>query len=382
VLDAAAAVAVLVRFSRRSASARTTLEVFELLADAAVKHAGADAAAVLEVEEGRASLAAARGLPPHLQGFTRDADTIGPELCRDLVARTEGLGRPRMLPLVAGGDLYGALVLLLREGTPEPEAERLGLAEGLADLAAIAVSRVVQFAELRASREALQRTEKLKALGQMAAGITHDVRNALSPLAIHCVRIKRGLSVDRERVQPAVEDAEAALAHSLEVLERLRDFSRQERERVAVPSELAAVLQAADRLLRPRLGPEGESGRLALRQEPAPAPAVLAPEHELVTVVVNLALNAIEAIGNAAGEVVLRCGSEEDGGFLEVADDGPGMPPEIERHVFEPFFTTKRRGTGLGLANVYAFVQRQGGRLQLTTAPGAGTCIRLWFPAV
>jgi len=77
----------------------------------------------------------------------------------------------------------------------------------------------------------------------------------------------------------------------------------------------------------------------------------------------------------------VRTGHDGAGAWVEVADDGPGMPPEIQDRIFEPLFTTKPEGTGLGLAMVYAFVLRHGGRIAVETASGRGTSIRMWFPA-
>ena len=101
---------------------------------------------------------------------------------------------------------------------------------------------------------------------------------------------------------------------------------------------------------------------------------------EAVSAIVNLIVNATDAMPTG-GVITVRTGAETGGGWIDVIDDGPGMPPEVESRVFEPFFTTKPEGTGLGLAIVYAFVQRHQGKIQLETAPGRGTRIRLWFLA-
>jgi signal transduction histidine kinase len=106
----------------------------------------------------------------------------------------------------------------------------------------------------------------------------------------------------------------------------------------------------------------------------------MARRSELVTAVVNLIFNSIEAMPGG-GAVTLRTGAANDGGWIEIADTGPGMSPEIQQRIFEPFFTTKEQGTGLGLAMVYAFVHRHRGELTVDSIVGQGTRIRLWFPA-
>src|SRR6185369_336988 len=135
---------------------------------------------------------------------------------------------------------------------------------------------------------------------------------------------------------------------------------------VAEPVALERVLETAMDLCGPRL-PAG--GHFELLREPGQTPPVLARRSELVTAVVNLVFNAIEAMPGG-GHIVVRTGADRGGGWIEVADDGPGMPPEIERRIFEPFFTTKDQGTGLGLAMVYAFVHRHSGELTVDTALG------------
>jgi len=110
---------------------------------------------------------------------------------------------------------------------------------------------------------------------------------------------------------------------------------------------------------------------------------VMAVSSEILTALVNLIVNAIDAMNESGSTITLRSGEERAGSWIEVCDDGPGMPPEIANRVFEPFFTTKgaEEGTGLGLAMVYATVQRHGGSVTLDTAPGAGTRFRISLPA-
>jgi len=100
----------------------------------------------------------------------------------------------------------------------------------------------------------------------------------------------------------------------------------------------------------------------------------------IVTAIVNLLLNAADALAGK-GAITVRTGPSDGGGWIEVADNGPGIPPEIRNRILEPFFTTKGAvGTGLGLAIVYAFSERHGGRLDIESEPGKGARFRMWFP--
>jgi signal transduction histidine kinase len=374
----------LVRSSRLVSEADDPARILQLLVDEMVQQLGARAAAVLTVADGdRLRVAASAGLSGGLAGWETEPDVIGPELGTALLAAAgPDFAGAYTIPLVASGDLYGVLVLLTAAGQPLDD-DRLALATGLADLAATALGKAAQyaalarsFAELRASKEALARAEKLRALGQMAAGVSHDLKNILNPLHLQLELLRRRLPPGAQSAEEIVQRMDEVVKYGVDVVERLREFSRQEPETVAEPVALERVLETALDLCRPRL-PGGD--HLALSGEPGQSPAVLARRSELVTAVVNLVFNAIEAMPGG-GRIVVRTGAGDGGGWIEVADDGPGMPPDIERRVFEPFFTTKDQGTGLGLAMVYAFVNRHSGALTVDTAPGRGTRFRLWFP--
>jgi signal transduction histidine kinase len=375
----------LVRSSRLLSEADDPARILQLLVDEIVHQLGARAAAVLTVSAGdRLRVATSAGLPDPLTGWETEPDLIGAELGTALLAAAgPDFSGACTIPLVASGDLYGVLVLLTAPSQPLDE-DRLALATGLADLAATALGKAAQyaalarsFAELRASKEALARAEKLRALGQMAAGVSHDLKNILNPLHLQLELLRRRLPAGATSAEEIVQRMEEVVKYGVDVVERLREFSRQDPEAVAEPVALERVLETAMDLCGPRL-PGG--GQFELRREPGQAPAVLARRSELVTAVVNLVFNAIEAMP-AGGHIVVRTGGDKGGGWIEVADDGPGMTPEIERRIFEPFFTTKDQGTGLGLAMVYAFVNRHSGELTVDTAPGRGTRLRLWFPA-
>jgi signal transduction histidine kinase len=375
---------VLVRFSRLAAEARGPEAILPLLADIAIEHLAVRGALALQItDDGRLRAVATRGVPAAMADWsTEDAILDGSLDAELLSACGPGFDHVEVLPLVAEGDLYGALVLVA-SGADRLDEERLDLARGLADLAAITLARAVGFArldraysELRASREALARSEKLRALGQMAAGIAHDLGNILNPLSIQIQRLRRRLGNDPGPTGEIVSRLEEAMQQGKATVDNLRLFSRQEPEAAAELTDLDRVATAATEICQPRLR---ECATLALHLELTAPPAVMVRSTEAVNAVVNLILNAFDAIGGP-GTITVRTGVSDGGSWIEVADDGPGMPPEVERRIFEPFFTTKAHGTGLGLAMVYATLRRHGGMVNVETAAGAGTRIRLWFP--
>jgi signal transduction histidine kinase len=384
------AIDVLVRFSRMASEAGSGKEILPLLAGAAVEHLKADGAVVVEVTEAGSLRVAATRDVGELAGWTgAEGDVIGDELGAELVRHSAGaFARAATMPLVNNGGLFGALVLLFRPGTTGDDATGLQVARALADLAAVALGRAAELAklaranaELRASREALARTEKLRALGQMAAGISHDLKNILNPLSLHAQLAQRALARgDTDQVSASLEECRGVIRRGVEAIDRLRAFSRQSPENRATQADLNALLQEAVALARPQLAAR-PGIQTSFVVDLAEVPHVVVHSEEVVAAVVNLLVNAIDAMVDG-GTITLRTSRHDGGVALTVADDGPGMTPEVQAHVFEPFFTTKgAEGTGLGLAMVFATMQRHSGTVTLETAPGRGATFTLSFPA-
>jgi signal transduction histidine kinase len=361
-------------------------EILAILADAALAALGASGVGVLEVlATGEATVVEARNLPDALVSWRAEVDVIDAELGERLLGACAGrFAEVRTLPMMSGGDLFGALVLFY----DAPVALREE-AETLVDLASISLGKARQYAELsrsyselRASRAVLERTEKLRALGEMAAGISHDLKNILNPLTLHLQLLERIL----KRGQPGAEDAIAEMKHvvhrGVETLDRLREFSRQAPERRMERVLLDALAHEALELSRPRISSARRARGIRLVEELGSPPAIHARPAELVTSLLNVISNAIDALVDG-GTVTVSTGASDGGAWVRVHDDGPGIPEAVRARIYEPFFTTKgaTEGTGLGLAMVYAFVQRHGGKLTLDTAVGKGTTFTIWFPA-
>ncbi|HTQ43501.1 MAG TPA: ATP-binding protein, partial [Polyangiaceae bacterium] len=164
-----------------------------------------------------------------------------------------------------------------------------------------------------------------------------------------------------------------------EMLDRLRSFSRQSPEGAAQEVDLGVLAREAIGIARPRMS--ARSGALCRIVEAlTDVPHVIARGEEIVAAVVNLVVNAIDAMPSG-GTITVKTGQSEHEAWISVADTGPGMSPEVQARVFEPFFTTKgAEGTGLGLAMVFATMQRHRGRVSLESAPGQGATFTLTFP--
>jgi signal transduction histidine kinase len=379
-----------VRFARLVSDDATSATVLPLLAETLCEHTRAAGVAVVAVEaEGGARIAVAKGLPEPLPPLPLDPDSIGEELGEQLLRGCgDRFASEQTRPLVSAGNLFGAVVMLYAHGMT-PTEEQLHLAEGLIDLAAIALGNKLQlerleksYADLRASQDLLARTEKLRALGQMAAGVSHDLKNILNPLSLHLQVMDRSLAKnDVADARSSIAEMKQVVTRGVQILERLRSYSRQTKETKTELVEIDRLAREAKEIAKPRMASTGKGRVLAINEELGSPPPVMAISGEIVSALVNLIVNAIDAVGEKGGTITLRSGEAEGGSFIEVEDDGPGMPPDVEKRVFEPFFTTKgAEGTGLGLATVYATMQRHGGQLTLDTKVGRGTRFRLWFP--
>jgi len=263
--------------------------------------------------------------------------------------------------------------------------------QNLARLAPVLERELAQAAirtEHRRAQQAIAQHERLRALGQMASGIAHDINNALSPAALYVqwlLEREGGLST---RARERLQQVDHALAHVAATVGRLREFYRQRDPPPTLvrlqPNEL--VRQVLE-LTQARWSdmPQQRGKVIELRTELAPnPPPLMAVESELCDALVNLIFNAVDAMPDG-GTLTVRT-RVIDGPVprvgIEVNDSGTGMDEETQRHCLEPFFTTKgEHGTGLGLAMVYGAVQRHGGRLQIDSALGRGTTVSLRLPA-
>ncbi len=227
--------------------------------------------------------------------------------------------------------------------------------------------------ELKAQGEALLRSERLAAIGRIAAQITHEIRNPLSSISLNAEELSERL---RDGPQAALCDAIVREVDRLAaVTEEYLRFAR-----LPKPQPVRADVNEAVRDLLDFVRPELKAGGVQLEQQLAAfVPEVLVDVGQLRQLLLNLVRNAREAMPSGGA---LRVSTALTGGFvsIDVKDAGPGIPPERLQRIFDPFFTTKERGTGLGLALAQEIAQEHGGQLTCTSAVGAGTTFTLRLP--
>lgn len=225
-------------------------------------------------------------------------------------------------------------------------------------------------AELSAAYEQLQRNverwkqaERLSAIGQLSAGLAHEIRTPLAAIegATELLRSDRADSALRDEMTAILQKESKRLNR---LLTELLDYARPRRPEF-LPVEIKPLVDGIVRLLQVQASKKSITLETAF---PASLPQVQCDPEQLRQVLLNLTLNAIQA-ADRPGVVHIEAQTREASIEMEVRDEGPGIPADVTPHLFEPFFTTKHDGTGLGLAVTKTIVESHGG--QIAVAPNA-----------
>jgi signal transduction histidine kinase len=224
-------------------------------------------------------------------------------------------------------------------------------------------------------QQEMLRAEQLAAVGQLAASVAHEVRNPLTS-----VKMLVELAIRPRDPKPLTANDLRVIHGEITRLEQtvrsFLEFARLPKPQRA-PCDLRDVLGQAAELVRARAGQQ--KVELVVRSPEEPVPASV-DRDQLCTVLVNLYLNALDAMPHG-GRLETTLGAEADGGVsVVVADTGAGIAPEISARLFTPFASTKATGTGLGLSISRRIVEEHGGRLSATNRPGGGASFTLHLP--
>jgi PAS domain S-box-containing protein len=292
--------------------------------------------------------------------FCRDVFAVGQRPLLERIQNTLATGQvvSREEVRVLSKDGRSVPVGLSTSFLIDEEGSRRGVIAVFADLS-----------EFKAIEERARRSETLAAIGQLSAGIAHEIRNCLNPISGSVEFLQRELTLDGENAHLM-----GLISQECERLNRfvteLLDYAREPRFHAESADLGDAIGDAMDLVRRhPAFRPD-----IALEFTVAEdAPAVLVDREQFKRVLVNLLQNAIEALEGPGRVAVRILPSAGDRVQVTVSDTGPGIPAEYLPRITEPFFTTKRGGTGLGLAIAARIMERLGGRLSVTSTPGAGT---------
>lgn len=235
----------------------------------------------------------------------------------------------------------------------------------------------------------LTQAEKLSSIGLLAAGVAHEVNTPLAVISSYAQMLQkqaRGDDPTAQRLRPVLEKITQQTFRASEIVNGLLNFSRATGSEM-VPLDANAVVRETIALLEHQL----RTARLQVHTElQEPLPRIRGSHGKLQQVVLNLVLNAKDAMVENGGTNLFLSTETHDGEIvITVRDTGGGIAPEHLHRIYDPFFTTKHtpkagqhKGTGLGLAVSYGIVQEHGGRIQVHSEPGQGTAFRLHFPQV
>jgi PAS domain S-box-containing protein len=314
-------------------------------------------------------------------------------------------------PLLYRERLVG-VITVGRDGPDQPfTVEDQRLLRLFAAQAVIAIENARLFAEVNQSYHDLQqaqgelvRTEKLRALGQMAAGVAHDLNNVLMAILGQVELLK--MEAETRGVQEALRTLETAATDGAHIVHNLQGFARQQPTGPRAACDLGGLVRETVELTRPHWKdqPQHRGVTIEVRTALPDLPPILGNPPEIREALTNLILNAVDAMPQGGtltlatrlvpatddgrretgDRVTIGPPSPVPGQWIEltVADTGTGMSDEVQRKIFEPFFTSKGgHGTGLGLAIVYAIMERHRGRIEVASTLGKGTTFILLFPA-
>ena len=335
--------------------------------------------------------------------FDDEADAEVREACRDVF---DTLEVELLVPILFGMDLLGVIAV-----GHKLSGERLGvddrqLLRTLANQSAIAIENAKAYDEiaklnatlegrveertqaLRETQAQLVQSEKMASLGQLVAGIAHELNNPIGFVHANLQLVDEYIRklIDSKGTGPEADRAREALVKLLarsregtgrvkKIVEDLRTFSRVDHADLQ-EADLHDGLDRTISLIEPRL-----KDGIRVERDYGVLPRIRCYAGQLNQVFMNLLINACDAIGKE-GTIQIRTRAVDGGVRVEIEDDGPGIPPEIQSRVFDPFFTTKPvgKGTGLGLSISHGIVERHGGRIWAESAVGRGTRFVLELP--
>jgi signal transduction histidine kinase/CheY-like chemotaxis protein len=291
------------------------------------------------------------------------------------------------VPLLAGQSVLGVLTLSRHEpGFTETEVR---LASSIADLAALALrsahlfeERSRAYGELAAAQDHLVRTEKLRALGEMASGVAHDFNNLLAAILGRTQLLLRRM--EDPRLRQWLQVIERSALDGAQTVRRLQEFARVRRDQPLVPVDLNEVVRDAVEMTQSRWHEDclRRGVVIEVRTHLGAISLIAGDPAELREAMTNLILNAVDAMPSG-GALTFTSALVDDQVEVTVSDSGMGIPEAIRDNIFDPFFTTKGpQGTGLGLSMTYGILSRHRAQITVESEEGQGSTFRLRFPAL
>jgi len=235
-------------------------------------------------------------------------------------------------------------------------------------------------AEQERIREQFSQMEKLSALGELASGVAHDFNNTLAGILGRAQLMLR--TNDPDKINRGLNIIIKCAEDGAKTVKRIQDFARQRRDHDFEPVSIDQILFDVSEVTRPRWKDRAEASniQISLDLQIRSKAKVMGDESELREVLVNMVLNAVDAMPEG-GQLTLAAEDVQDSVVISVGDNGTGMAPEVTSRIFDPFFTTKgKAGMGLGLAVSFGIIRRHEGSVEVESEVGAGTKFKISLP--
>lgn len=235
-----------------------------------------------------------------------------------------------------------------------------------------------QMEELNDKLRELEHHQRLETIGTMTSGIAHEFNNLLSPIMGYSIMTLEKIDPDDEALYDGVLEIYNASKKAKDIISRLSDLARKNTEKVFVRLAPDDMFNRAIKVTSPSMPMNVDM----FREFSCSGRYIKGNETQLSQLIINLIINAFQALKDEGG--IVTVGTEAKDGFIVfyVKDDGPGIPEDIKESIFDPFFTTKEAGagTGLGLAIVMQAAEDHGGRVELESEEGKGSCFKVYIP--
>jgi signal transduction histidine kinase/DNA-binding response OmpR family regulator len=346
----------------------------------------------LKVGEGIAGWVALEGKPILVKDVESD-----PRIHKPLASTSAGsfISAPIVLsiPILIQQKVLGVINVTNRRSGASFGEEDMAFLHSLASQAAVAIERARHFEDLQEAYQSLKDTqtdlvesERINAVGQLAAGVAHDFNNLLTGMLGQAELLQMDLAGSPPAIEASRKKAELLETLALQgaaVVRRMQDFARIRKDTPSGAVDLNVVMRNAVEVTQGKWKDEclARGVEVNVRMEPGKIPLTEGNDSELTQVVSNLIFNAVEAL-SGGGEIVLATQSDGKDIRLTVTDNGVGMPAEVQQKIFEPFFTTKEFGQGLGMSVIYGIVARHRGEITVHSEKKKGTTIELRLPVI
>jgi signal transduction histidine kinase len=282
-----------------------------------------------------------------------------------------------IVPSFSSDRLLGFLVLGGKQSGEPYSTDDVALFSALANQAGLAIENALFFEELRNNEAYMIQSEKLASLGQLASGMAHEIHNPLTIISGESQLFLERFKGQDEKVDKLLTSIVEECRRAADITRRILRFAKPAPTDF-VPVNLKAVIGETLTLAGYQVRMDRFECAVTIADK---LPEVRGNQNQLQEVLLNLVLNACQAMGEKGGKLMVTATTQDSQVVLTVEDNGPGIPAAILRKVFDPFYTTKATGTGLGLFVTQRIVKAHGGTIQLESTEGKGTCFTITLPA-